>query len=34
MDFKTLPQAARLRLENLTVPACLLGRTAASCGPA
>ncbi|MCD1627565.1 cytosine deaminase [Seohaeicola saemankumensis] len=26
MDFKTLPQATRLRLENLTVPACLIGQ--------
>lgn len=26
MDFKTLPQADRLRLENLTVPACLTGQ--------
>jgi cytosine/creatinine deaminase len=26
MDFKTLQQAARLRLENLTVPACLIGQ--------
>ncbi len=26
MDFKTLPQAARLRLENLTAPACLIGQ--------
>jgi cytosine deaminase len=27
MDFKTLPQVVRLRLENLTVPACLIGQT-------
>lgn len=26
MDFKTLPQAPRLRLDNLTVPACLMGQ--------
>lgn len=26
MDFKTLPQAARLRLDHLTVPSCLLGQ--------
>lgn len=26
MDFKTLPQATRLRLENLTAPACLIGQ--------
>ena len=26
MDFKTLPQAPRLRLDNLTVPACLIGQ--------
>lgn len=26
MDFKTLPDAPRLRLQNLTVPACLLGQ--------
>ncbi|MFU8862678.1 MAG: cytosine deaminase [Rhodobacterales bacterium] len=26
MDFKTLPQAPRLRLENLTAPACLIGQ--------
>lgn len=28
MDFKTLPQAPRLRLDNLTVPACLIGQGA------
>jgi cytosine/creatinine deaminase len=26
MDFKTLPQVHRLRLDNLTVPACLIGQ--------
>ena len=26
MDFKTLPQAHRLRLDDLTVPACLIGQ--------
>ena len=26
MDFNTLPQAPRLRLENLTAPACLIGQ--------